>query len=402
MFETLRKHRVDPEVEREITVIDLAVANGDTGRPEDAELTDFAMRLRGTRPLPDAGEIVRLDARIAEIESGASADDSKPSRRNPRKLALAGLGACFVVGMVGISVATFSHSQDDSAAPSETIGDRGNGLGTTDEAPGQSQGTSTDSSAAEADLSLKAKEVAPASPALDDFVGKTRVQTRATEITLATPVDEVETVSDKVIATTDRYGGYVNQSNVTGGDADSRASLDLRIPASDYQDALASISALGHVRERVQDTSDITGQYRRAETAVERAQRNRDRLARQRAAAETQAEKDALTIRLRRAQRRLNVEQQMFNQLDSQVKFVAMSVSIIGDDAAATSDESRIGAAWRISKSALTTIAGALIVLTAIALPFLLLGLLGFFGTRSLRRRRGESAIDGAAAKDAV
>lgn len=380
MFETLKKHRIAPEAERELAVIDRAVANGDAGRPEDAELTDFAMKLRSTRPLPDVGEIARLDARIAETQSRGSASDSKSARRSPMKLALAGLGVCFVVGMVGISLTTFGGDQSLSTSTADQMltDDGGNSLGVTESAPETNSLMQADGA-----------ELAPESTQQSG-----RVQTRSTDMLLVVENAELADASDGVIAATDRFGGYVSRSNTDIGEARSRASLELMIPAVDYEAAVASISALGHVKVRSQSTEDITAPFRRAESSLGRAIKTRNRLSRQRRAATTAAERDALTFRLRRAIRRVAAERQKFNALERQSSFVAMRVSILGDDSVAAAGESTLEAAWRVSKDLLTKILAALIVALAVLAPFAILGGVAFGVTRSLRRRRNDGLIE--------
>lgn len=381
MFETLRKHRMDPGTEHEIAVIDLAVANGDTGRPEDAELTDFAMRLRGTRPLPDFGEIARLDARAAHYGDSGGVDLTKPRKLRPRNLALAGLAAICVFGMAAVTFSTLSGDGEEVAVFQERAIDNGNSLGVTDSEPTTEEFMQADGA-----------KMAPESTQQSG-----RVQTLSAELLLVVQNAEIADASDGVIAATDRFGGYVSRSSTDVGDSRSRASLDLMIPAIDYEAALASISALGHVKARSQSTEDITAPYRRAETSLDRAIKSRDRLSRQRRAATTAAERDALTIRLRRAIRRVAAERQQFNALQRQSTFVAMHVSILGDDSVANSSESTIEAAWRVSKELLEKIVAGLIVVFAVLVPFAILGAIGFGALRLVRRRRKDGFIDAAA-----
>lgn len=383
MFETLRKRRIDPEVEREISVIDLAVANGDAGHPEDAELTDFALKLRGTRVLPDTGEIVRLDARIAEAQSSAKPATAKPARRSRTKIAVATVGGCFVLAMVGIGVATIEPPGGDDSLPSFATGGDSNSLGIT-EAESQPE---------------TSEQFREKSAPLTQEDSSARVETRTTNMKLAVPESDVADASDEVIAATDRYGGYVSRSTVSRREPFSRASLELMIPAAEYQDALASISGLGNVRERFQETEDITVPYRRAESSLDRAVKTRDRLSRQRRAATTDAERNALTIRLRRAIRNVAAERQQLNALERQVSFVAMGILIVGDDAAANAGETTIEGAWRIAQDLFTKVIAALIVALAVLLPFAILGGIGYATARQVRRRRSDGIIDGTAAR---
>lgn len=385
MFETLKKHRIDPEVEHELAVIDLAVRSGETSRPEDAELTDFAMKLRGARTLPDAGEIARLDARVTESCADDASASPRKQRRNPRKLALAVAGACFVVALVGVSASTltgqrglsFTQGEDDSGSSSNALG--------------VSEGGSEDQAVSESAGAKMAPESAKQGA---------RVQTLSSDLLLVVQNSEIADASDGVIAATDRYGGYVSRSNTDLGESRSRASLDLMIPAVDYEAALAAISSLGHVKARSQSTEDITAPYRRAESSLDRAIKQRDRLSRQRRAATTDAERDALTIRLRSAIRRVAAERQQLSALERQASYVAMHVSILGDDSVANSSESTIEAAWRVAQDLLEKIVAALILVIAVLLPFALLGAVGFGAMRLLRRRRSDALIDAAAAED--
>ena len=70
-------------------------------------------------------------------------------------------------------------------------------------------------------------------------------------------------MADDAIRVTDRHGGFVLSSSVAAGEgADAGANLDLRIPSTRLQPALADLSELAHVRARTQETSDITAAFR--------------------------------------------------------------------------------------------------------------------------------------------
>ena len=85
---------------------------------------------------------------------------------------------------------------------------------------------------------------------------------RSADLVLRVPDAKVESTSDGVIRTVDRFGGIVAilvelERRPHGGEA----TFDLRIPTDRLDDALAALSKLGHVAQRSQNLVDITGSF---------------------------------------------------------------------------------------------------------------------------------------------
>ncbi|MBI4898479.1 MAG: DUF4349 domain-containing protein [Actinobacteria bacterium] len=414
-----RRQKLDAAARHELDMVDRVLAGVQTETADDAELASFALRVRGTRPELADDARGRVDARFAErIEADrvAAAGESKKQRHLMAwtstargKLLGAGAAASVLVAIVMAVTAINENDATTEALHSAT-------------SPGQSEGRVTPESAAKSMASEQANDAASgAAPSVSPVSGtgidprflKSTMPTqadqatpttgvrrveRSAELTLATASGKIETVADKVIAVTDRYGGFVVSSSVSGGDAGSaNASFSLKLPAERFQQALAAYSGLAHVRERTQQTQDITDPYRRATSRVSGARAESARL-RALLAKASDADAASLRSRLRTAENRLTARERELSRLRNRVNFVTLGLTIVADETAEANERGTIHRAFDMAVNVLESIAALLIVGLAIVVPVTLVAVVAIFARRRVRRARGDAVINSGAA----
>jgi uncharacterized protein DUF4349 len=350
-------------------------------RPEElAELNDLALILQAHRPVPRAEFARALDARAATGFPRPAAGAS----RARRGLALARLRRAPLV--LGSAAAAFIVVT--AIATSGLLSNGGGGVSGTRERPG------ADTAAGRA--SGAAAEQAPVPPAPSPAGIAPRAPSRKVErsasLTLAAPSDEVEGVADRVVRTTDRFGGFVLQSSVSSGESGTGATLDVRIPSARLQAALAELSRLAHVRARSQATQDVTATFGSQRRRLAEALAERRALLRLLARAATPNETASVRARLRFASRRIDAARAALRRVAERVDFAAVSVSV--EPGASTGDGRWTpGDAFRDALSVLGTIGGALLVALAVVVPAGLLFVLAWAGRAVYLRRVREAAI---------
>jgi hypothetical protein len=246
-----------------------------------------------------------------------------------------------------------------------------------------------------------AKESAPAlAPpvAQGDLAARARDRQveRAASITLSAPRDRIEEVADGAIRVTDRHGGFVVRSSVTAGEGrNAGAILDLRLPSTRLQAALADLSDLGHVRSRTQDATDITAEFRSPRRRLSDAQAERRGLLRRLERAVTANETAAIRAGLRTVNRRIDRLQAELRRLRTRVSFASVSVTIEPGRAASGG-----GGGWSLGDAVddalgvLRAVLGGVLVALAVLVPAAILGGLGWLAYRGWLRRRRESALE--------
>lgn len=384
---------LDPQVERELRLIDALVAGEAIVPAQDEDLRGVVAELRTAAPRPQTDFTTFLDAAVergfaAGTEDGNSrgtANAGGGKRRFGRKQWLALGSACAVMLVVVTGTLTMRET--------------GQGLsldGTTSKmAPPAGEQTESDGIGA-------AIESAPrqSSEALDESAKalqaqpENRKQVRTARLELAAPFAELEQSADEVVATVDKYGGYVEDSSVTGGDATAAgATFALKIPADKFNAALADLSEIAHVRSRTQNTQDVTNSYNRTRAALSDARARRAGLLKALAKADTEQQVDSIRLRLRGVNQRIERLDEQLGRLDQRIEFVDLEMTIL----ATTADPDGswgLGDALDDAWSVLRTIAGVLIVGLAILAPFALIAVLAALAWRHRRRRSRERVID--------
>ena len=401
-----REPELDPRTRRELEALDAALA-GQPVDPRDDELAALAVALRDERPAPRPEFALDLDLRAREGFQSA-ARSAPPAARRSRsaaawrswRLALPAAALVFIVatGVIGSGVLDSGGGGGDQprleleeAQPPE-----GGGAAARPSAPGET----APGAAAQRDVqTLPAPATSPPPPQPGGDTAPTarerRVE-RSASLTLATPRERIEEVADGAIRVTDRHGGFVLSSSVSSGDqAKAGASLDLRIPSSRLQPALADLSELAHVRARTQDARDITASFTSPRRRLADALAERRALLRQLARADTPNETAAVRARLRAVNRRIDRAQAELRRLRERVSFSTVAVVIEpGSDSTADSGGWSLGDAVGDALGVLRTLLGAALVALAVLVPAAILAGFGWLAYRGWLRRRREQALE--------
>lgn len=384
--------RITPEQRHELDVIDAAVRGGGEARPQDASLTDLALLVRAARPLPDHGATMRLDERLASRKS------VRPPKRSLLGPAAAGLASLIV--LVGAGV--IWSSRDALAPDRDTIAvqefrDGGESFPNPDAANGVAVPPSGEK--------MAVPESAPSSTAeseLDTGVagGGLRRVARDAQLVLAAPAERIQRLADSVNAIADESGGWVQDARVsvnTGKRA--HASFLMMIPARTYQETLARLSRVAHVRSRSQGMTDITTAYNAAERALARSRARVRELERKLAATPEGAARKKVEHDLTRARLAERQATRAVRGTRSRVRYVPLSLRIVADRSAANAGQGTIARAMSDARSILTGMAAVLIVALAILLPISLVALIAWWGVRRHRRGRDEATLARSAAQ---
>jgi hypothetical protein len=381
---------MDPSTRRELEALDAALA-GRPVDPSDEELASLAVALREERPLPRPEFALDLDLRARD--GFPEAEAARPAPRPKRVLAVRrrwalALGTAASLFIVATAVLTSGGGDQVRTASRDAapVTERPSSLESGDSAPSAAGGAST----ARPDIApvpLPPAEVAPRA--------RDRKVERGAALTLSTPRDQVEDVADGAIRVTDRHGGFVLASSVSSGEGTKAgATLDLRIPSTRLQPALADLSELAHVRARTQEARDITAAFTSPRRRLADALAERRGLLRQLARADTPNETAAVRSRLRAVNRRIDRVQAELRRLRDRVSFAAVSVAI------EPGGDSGDGGGWSLGDAAddalgvLRAVLGAALVALAVLVPAALLGGVAWLAYSGWVRRRRESALE--------
>jgi Domain of unknown function (DUF4349) len=391
-----RETPLDPAVAAELEALEAALAGDPTAEPELATLVrDVRMEAPAMSPAFRA----QLDERV---ERGFGREPAPPRRallrRRPLIPAL-GVAGCLLAALVAVVVAT-GGSNDDS-------GSTAGGVAATQVAPadrqssgaGESAGGSGGSGADSAAPSTKSDSTAQAapSPTAPPANGGRHVE-RSTRLELTTT--DVQKTADGIVRATQAAGGYVQLSQVRTGDQNGGATFVLRVPTAKLDDALASLSKLGHVRAMEQSANDITGAYDGAQARLADARAERRGLLRALSKATTAQEIASLKARIADNRRELNRLQSEFNAVRRRASYATVQVEVTGR---ARKQPVTPGGSWDPGDAAhdalrvLEVAAGVALIGFAVLVPLAVLGTAGGLAAGAVRRRRREAALNAAA-----
>jgi hypothetical protein len=374
---TRRTETLDPEIARELEALEAALA----GAPgADPDLSALVRDVRAQAPPMAPAFADRLDERVRE---GFPRKRRFPSRR----VLVPALGFAASVLLAIVVVANNGADEHQPASLSAPVAAEQDSSASS----GASSGASTAAPAP------AAKSVAPAPP--QTSLGGTRRVERSAQLTLTTARDDVQNVSDDVIAVTQAAGGVVASSQVETGDGGGSASFDLRIPTAKLDETIKRLSDLAHVGSLSQGSTDITAPFLSAADRVSEVRAERRGLLRALGRATTDREIDTLKARLRANRSALSQAKGELQALRRRATHASVGVVVQGTGTARGHDG---GGAWtprdalRDAQRVLEVAAGVALVALAIALPLTLLAGLAGLASRTLRRRRRAHALDGA------
>ncbi|MFT4048479.1 MAG: DUF4349 domain-containing protein [Solirubrobacterales bacterium] len=383
--------------EHELAVIDAVVRGGGQARPEDAELVDFALLLRGVRPLPDRGAAVRIDERV---ESAAAA-------RRERRYPVAQFGAAFaclilVLGVVAATQLGGGHDMknintDAPAGASGAAAESGvEGSGAT-HAEGNERSLQEFGKGTQKEFLPMGAEPAGVKQAPYD-AATPRKQERSASLSLVTTPGRFDAAADRIAEIARAAGGYVQSASTKVTDRDrARGNFLVMVPVAGYRDALAAFSKLGHVRTQSEGSQDITSEYDSAQRTLTGRRSRTDRIKDQLAQTTDPAQRASLRRRLNRARIAEHQAAQRARSTRYRANYVPVSV-VLGVARDAERDESGpIARAFDRAGEILERLLAAVIVLLAVALPVGAALLAVWWVTRLVRRSRADRAVAGAA-----
>jgi hypothetical protein len=411
----------DPEILRGLRELDAALAAEPTADPD---LSQLVADVEAARPEPSAAFLASLDARVHAgfpREPAASGATGKPPwhvrLRAPQILA-PGFGLAAIAALV-ILVASSGGGSGDNASSSSSSSSRqtlsaegpqpsaaeksaaealsaAGGASSADSAAPAPQSASTTSSGATAQKS--APSLTATAPAGAGGDGVRKVQ-RAADLTLTPKPDDVQETADGVVREAQAAGGYVQRSDIATRDGGGEASFTLRIPSARLDDTLARLSKLAHVGALSQSASDITSAVVSAADQLSDARAERAALLR--ALGKATTDRQIASLKARLADNRSEIAQRK-GALDAQRRradLATVAVTVQGTGSAAKKDDG----AWTPRDAlhdagrVLEIAGGVALIALAVLTPLAILAVLALLAGRTLRRRRREGALDGAA-----
>ena len=413
---------IDPEIAACLDAIDATLA-GEPVDPRHAELAELALLLADERPRPRPAFSSNLDARVARrfvaapsrVAGSAPAADARsrwPGWLAPRLIGGALAAACglalvvVVLGNLPSGSSSFSSSASSSSTPSGVA------------APSSSAGGNLSSSSAASSAASGSAKRAPAAgstqsiaPATASIASGGRALTlppnnrkvvQSAQLDLTTTPSRIEQVAQEVFNVVGEANGIVDHSAVTQtGGPDGSANFELRVPSGNLSQTLAQLSALrgAQVASRTDNSQDVNSQYVSANRQLADDQALRTGLLKQLAAAVTQQQIDSLKTQLRNAEASISSDQAALRQLNSQIDYSHVTVTINASSAPApvihhSAGGFTLGHAAHVAGRVLVVAAGVGLIALAALLPVALLVALVAWVGFALRRRRREQALD--------
>jgi hypothetical protein len=351
---------LDPLVQADLEELERALAG------EPSRFTELVADVRAERPQMRPEFAAQLDARV-------DAARKAPKRRSWLAWSPA-VGALAAV-VIALIVVGGGGSSDDSASS------------------GTSAGGGVAAQSAPADSAAKSAAPETAASAPRPLSGR-KVE-RNTTLQLSTSRSDVQSVADDVIATTQRFGGIVDSSQISTSDSEASAEFSLRIPTARLDDAVAALSKLAHVASLSEGSTDITGAFVSAADRLRDARAERRALLKALGRATTAQEVDAIKARLRDNRSQIAAIKGELNALRRRANLSRVEVTVAGNG-----KQGGGGGTWTPGDAArdalrvLEVTAGVLLIGVAVLLPLAVLGGAAGLAARSAKRRRRESALD--------
>lgn len=219
---------------------------------------------------------------------------------------------------------------------------------------------------------------------------------RSARIALLADPGDVADDSAQVFAAVHDAHGIVLRSNTTQGTAGrAGATFDLLVPSARLGDALAAISAIDEVGSRHDTTVDITAPTVAVGRRLHETRASIDSLLSRLASAETESEREALEVELRRERGHAAALEAQLAHLHRHTRYSHLSVRIETGSAASSGGtwgfDDALGSAGHI----LGVAAGVTLVGLAVLTPLAILALLAWLAHRTWLRIRRERALSG-------
>jgi len=398
---------LDPAEERELKALEAGLA----GKPVDADLADFAQLacdLKATRPQPNELYAAELDQAVADgFPPDWSAGEARPPRpgRLTRLASRIGFGrqwfAPVTTGLAGLLVVVvaagiaFSDGQSnsgiDNAANPQTAGgtadlmQTGAGAGAVPESAVVERYSATARSVGEA---ARTSGITPVVAGSQD-----REVARSVRITLATPPEDLQETSNRIIEVSDSYNGIVMRSSVSGGEADGEARFSLMIPSAQAEAAVAELSSVADLRSRTQRSLDITAPTLSAQERLRTARARLVSLVTELSEATTTGERQSVGRKINGTRQVISWLTRDLERLERQVSLTPVSVAVETDNKTGSDGGWDISDAIDDAGRLLAVSAGVAVVALAVAIPIGLMVLIALAINRAWLRRSRERAL---------
>jgi hypothetical protein len=373
----------------ELAALELILERRPVGE-EHLELAALVDSVRANAPSIDAEFEAGLAARFAGRERRGW------SRRlewlRPGRLALAG-GGGLVAAAVALTIVLSGGVRHDIFGGGSSVAIRE--LGPASGAPPATPGKSAGSTAAPSNNAGPSAAHAPTVAAPIGGFGSSRLVSKGSDLTLATPAARIPGVANRIVAATEQEGGVVEHSNVSIQGSASFAAFDLQVPSGHLGRLIATLSGLASVRSLNQTTQDITSPYQRERALLAQRLAALASLREQLATAASAADASALRKQIGRVEFRIAVERATIGRLQSQASNSTLAVDVVAGAASAKHRHSSgaLARAYHDALHALEEILAIALIALAIALPFALTALALWWAGSSIRQRARERAI---------
>ncbi len=430
-----------PEQERELQ----AMEAGAEGRPVGTDLTEFAQLahdLTASRPEPEPDFVEKLDRAVEESFSRTNGSWFEQLRRRfgmGRRILLpatAGLAGVLVVATVVVAgldsrrsgegmrdtavsfasstskeTATANSAESTQQAPKAIAsGDESGLLGSADDGftrsldpvrQGQLRQFGAFADSAESERLVRAGKsvgnrlaAAGQSPRIVQKMG--RKVAAAAQITLGTDPDGVQDVANDVIKVVDEHNGIVMDSSVSDGEAGTAgAEFNLSIPSGQVESAISDLSGIADLRERTQETEDITAPFNTTSDRLKTSRARIKGLLGELENAYTDEDRQRVERRLRNERWTARHLQQRMNRLEKRVNMTPISVSVVTDENGSDNSGWGVGDAFDDAGRLLGIAAGVMLIALAISIPIGLMVLIVLAINRGWVRRARNRALNG-------
>jgi hypothetical protein len=217
---------------------------------------------------------------------------------------------------------------------------------------------------------------------------------RSSQMTLAAPADDFQSVGDRILRITDTHNGFVLRSNVSTGQTPS-GDFQLRVPGDQLQATLRDLAALGDVKARSDTGQDVTRDYVSVTDRLAAVRAERRALLRRLAAATGDARIQQLRDRLDGNASELASLRGQIRGLRERTNYASVSVTLVekktgsGGGAAGSSTDDALGDSLGLLIGSFNWLLRALGVL----IPAGIVGGAAWWAARTLRRRRREAVL---------
>jgi hypothetical protein len=390
------------EVEAELEALDAALRGEDV--PAGMEGLDALVSdLRAERATPEADFGQALDrwaaagfprGRRPGLREQATKGDARSwlASLTPRRLAYAGgAAATLIVLVVGVSRIDFQTDTDDKGGSDVSIS-AAEDAGPAAPVPEAEAPAVTDNGQSgrleDAARYPTLREGRPGSAGGQEA----RKVDRDAQLTLVAPADEVQDVTNEAIGVVESHRGIVESSQTSGTDQQARATLQLAIPTRNLDSALDELSDLADVKSLSEGTVDITRPFVDAKDRLAGLNAERRSVLAQIRLADTEAELDALKLRLDSIQRAIAQAEAEFDNIQRRavLSSVTLQITSEGADEGDWSLEDALGDAGRV----LTVGAGIALISAAVLLPLALIAAIAYFVMSAARNRARNRALD--------